>query len=258
MPEAPEVYGYYNYIYKKLINKSLQALNILSGKYLKSAPENFKEVTDTLPAKIKDVVLHGKLIFIELDNGFTLEFSHGMTGYWTTEQEKHGRICLELSGKNLYFTDPRNFGRLVVYRNSTEYNAKLDSLGPKVLDTTADLDDFLNRIEKRKNSKIGLLLLDQSILSGVGNYLRCDILWYTDIHYETKVKDLSTEKLCELFVNSINITRFFAGLSCDLKVFPERNQNFVYMQHTDIYGNKVEKVAFGGRTIHFIKKTEKT
>lgn len=256
MPEAPEVYGYYNYIYKKLINKSLQALNILSGKYLKTEPKNFKDVI--LPAKIKDVNLHGKLIFIELDNGFTLEFSHGMTGYWTTEKEKHSRICLELLDKNLYFTDPRNFGRLVVYRNEAEYNAKLDSLGPKVLDTKADLNDFLNRIERKKNSKIGLLLLDQSILSGIGNYLRCDILWYTDIHYETKVKDLSAEKLIELFVNSINITRFFAGLSCDLKVFPQRNENFVYMQKRDVYGNKVEKTKFGGRTIHFIKKTEKT
>jgi endonuclease-8 len=250
MPEAPEVYNYYQYIYPKLKNKILFSLNILSGKYTKKQPENFDKIN--LPSKILNVNLHGKLIFIELENNITIEFSHGMTGFWSTKKEKHSRVELVLNDSTLYFEDSRNFARLYIY-NQNEYKLKLETLGPRVLDVENETNFklFLEKIKKKKNSKIGLLLLDQSILSGVGNYLRCDVLWYTKIHHNTKVKDLSEQQLYNLFYNCIQISRFHANLSCKLSCYPI-NSTFVYMQDTDIYGNKVIREKFGSRTIHFI------
>jgi formamidopyrimidine-DNA glycosylase len=99
MPEAPEVYNYYQYIYPKLKNKILFSLNILSGKYTKKQPENFDKIN--LPSKILNVNLHGKLIFIELENNITIEFSHGMTGFWSTKKAKNSRLELVLDDSTL-------------------------------------------------------------------------------------------------------------------------------------------------------------
>lgn len=252
MPEAPEVYSYYLFIYPRLINKCLSEINILSGKYLKNPPKNFDQVVNNLSKKIKEITVHGKLIFLRLENDCVLEFSHGMTGVWSTKQAKHSRIELVLNSKErLYFEDTRNFARLNIY-DEAEYKSKMEQLGPNVLDTYADFTDFYKRISKRKNSKISTLLLDQTILSGIGNYLRCDILWYTKINHYTKVKDLSYEKLMELFKTSIEMTRFYAKLDNNLKKHPI-GDTFVYMQNYDIYGNKVYKKKLGARTIHFVE-----
>lgn len=252
MPEAPEVYSYYLFIYPLLINKCLSNINILSGKYLKNPPKKMDQIVNNSSSKIKEITVHGKLIFIRLENNCILEFSHGMTGVWSTKLAKYSRIELVLNGKErLYFEDTRNFARLNIY-DETEYKSKMEQLGPNVLDIYADFTDFYKRIIKRKNSNISTLLLDQTILSGIGNYLRCDILWYTKINHYTKVKDIPYEKLMELFKTSIEMTRFYAKLDNNLKKHPI-NDTFVYMQKYDIYGNKVCKKKFGSRTIHFVE-----
>lgn len=252
MPEAPEVYSYYLFIYPLLINKLLSDINILSGKYLKNPPKNFDKVVKN--SIIKEIHLNGKLIFIRLENNYILEFSHGMTGYWSNAKAKYSRIELVLNNKErLYFEDTRNFARLNIY-DEAEYKSKTEQLGPNVLDTYADFTEFYKRISKRKNSKISTLLLDQTILSGIGNYLRCDILWYVKINHDTKVKDLPDEKLMELFKICIEMTRFYAKLDNNLKKYPIAG-TFVYMQKYDIYGNKVYKKKLGSRTIHFVEFT---
>ena len=261
MPEAPEVYNYYQFIYPKLINKSVYNICILSGKYTKKQPENYKDLLSLLPSKIIEINLHGKLIFVVLENNFVIEFSHGMTGFWNVVKEKHSRIEIDLNNTSLYFEDPRNFARLNIY-TKIQYVTKLNNLGPKVLDINADFNEFYNKIIKKKNSKISLCLLDQSILSGIGNYLRCDVLWYSQINPDVKVKELSIEKLEELFKNCIEISRFFANLPNNLKKQPIRwdktinswvSSNFVYMQEYDIFGNKVHKKKIGSRTVHFVE-----
>jgi formamidopyrimidine-DNA glycosylase len=271
MPEAPEVLSYYNFIYNKLFNTTLISLKILSGKYLKNLPGYFHTLNWRLPSKITKLELHGKLIFIHLENDCVIEMSHGMTGFWTTTKEKHARIEFNLQdNKNntdttntIYFEDPRNFARITIYISKKEYQNKIDKLGIVILDINEinykiSEETFIKKITKKKNSQLGIILLDQSILSGIGNYLRCDILWYLKyiqglkhINHTTKIKDLSIEDLKTILNISVEMTKYYAHKEHKLSILP-KNDTFVYMQEYDIFNNLVKREKFGARTIHYI------
>jgi formamidopyrimidine-DNA glycosylase len=108
----------------------------------------------------------------------------GMTGniasYAAAQpQGKHTHVCMPLDdGRELRYTDPRRFGRLA-YLSGDAIPAELQRFGADPLLVTAD--DFLARIHTR-HSRIKSLLLDQSVLRGVGNIYADESLWRARIH----------------------------------------------------------------------------
>lgn len=267
MPEGPEVYEYYKYLKEQLTDEIIYNISFISGKYIKKQPDNYNKLCTNLPSKIIDIKIKGKNIFILLNNKYTLLFTHGMTGFWSNEIHKHSRICLNLSNENsnknksaenfnkkIYFIDQRNFGRFTILSSIEEFEKKLDYFGPDILDSDINEDMFFSRINKKKRAKIGTLLLEQNIICGIGNYLRCDILWMCKISPETKIKDLSLKQRNDLYYYSRNICRYYAGFKNTLDITPEHfnRDTFIYMQDTDPYGNSVIRSKMGSRTLHYV------
>ena len=235
-----------------MINQTIHNIQFLSGKYFVKNPDGFVIFKNFLPNKIKEVNLHGKLIFIILENDFVIEFSHGMTGFWNISRQKNSRIEIKMKNDRLFFEDSRNFSRVYIYNNIKEYDYRIKSLGERVLDLESDFENFHERIIKKKKSKISVCLLDQYILSGIGNYLRCEILWYCKIHPDTKIKDISKDNLLYIFNVSINMSRFYSNLSNNINLIPKKD-TFVYMQKSDIFGNEVKRKVINSRTMHFVE-----
>lgn len=254
MPECAEVLEYYNHIQPILKNKTLNALDILSGKYLKKNIENYDVFVNKLPSNIYNVCVKGKTIFIYLENNTSLVITHGMTGYWSSENEKHSRIKFDINDDELFYVDPRNFGSFIICLNKEEVCLRENKLGAYVLDNDITFDKFYSRLNKKPRSKIAVALLDQHLISGIGNYLRCDILWYAKINGETRIKDLTSIIKINLYNASINICRYYAKLSYKLDITPKNFNRtfFIYMQDKDIYGNQVYKMVLNSRTFHFI------
>lgn len=258
MPEGPEVYEYYKYLKEQLTDEIVYNISFISGKYIKKQPENYNKLLNNLPSKITDIKIKGKNIFILLNNKYTLLFTHGMTGFWSNENHKHSRISLNLSKENsdkkIYFIDQRNFGKFTILSSNEEFEQKLDYFGPDILDSNINEDIFFSRINKKKRAKIGTLLLEQKIICGIGNYLRCDILWMSKISPETKIKDLSLKQRNDLYYYSKNICMYYAGFENTLDITPEHfnRDTFIYMQDTDPYGNSVIKSKMGSRTLHYV------
>lgn len=196
MPEGPEVLDYYQFIKPILMGNTITEIQVLSGKYLKNSPEHLSDIT--FPVRVTDVIVKGKTIFISLNSQWWMSFTHGMTGWWDTELDKHSRVqFLVNSDTKLYYNDTRNFGRFTVYTNETAYHEALDALGPDVLDESTTYDIFFSRLLKIKpRSKIGSALLNQHLVSGK---LRCDILWLAKIHYTRTIGSLTTHELENLF-----------------------------------------------------------
>jgi formamidopyrimidine-DNA glycosylase len=93
--------------------------------------------------------------------------------------EKHTHIWMTLDdGRELRYTDPRRFGR-VAYIAETALASALLTFGADPLEVTTK--DFADRIRSR-NSRIKALLLDQSVLRGVGNIYADESLWRAKIH----------------------------------------------------------------------------
>ena len=258
MPEGPEVRDFYLYMKDYLIGNTINHLEILSGKYLKKTPENIQDVVNV---KVKNVFVKGKTIFVEFENNnkvVGMSFVHGMTGNWSDTLEKHSRLFFDLKKDKLYYNDTRNFGTITVHKTLLSFEFTQTKLGPDVLDDKITYDLFYSRINKKPRSKLGVILLDQNVIAGIGNYLRCDIIWYTKmikgcttINHERLISSLTeTEKKC-LYNTAINMCRYYAGLSNTLEYEPE-DYFFVYNQEYDKFGNKVLRETFRGRTIHYI------
>ena len=252
MPEGPEVRNYYLYIKPILQERNIKFAKILSGKYLtKKEVPNIEKVRDL---QIEDVILKGKTIFIKCENNISIMFVHGMTGYYSTEKEKHSRFLLQLDKEHLklYYNDPRNFGTITIFIKDEDFQKAYNKLGPDVLNDSLTYEEFYSRIQKKPRLEIGAVLLDQSLVCGLGNYLRCDILWYCKINYKRTIASLTEDEKKELYDSSVNIIRYHAGMSYTLKEEPEEDF-FVYMQQTDMYGNDVIKEKYKGRTIHYVE-----
>jgi formamidopyrimidine-DNA glycosylase len=257
MPEAPEVLEFFNYIKPYLLNKIIIKLNILSGKYTKKYPLNFDKIKDL---KILNLSLKGKTIFIECENDIYMSFVHGMTGNWSINKQKHSRFEFILNNDNfVYYNDTRNFGTFTIFINKNDYHKAKNKLGPYILNENLTYNEFYSRLDKNPKIMLGVALLDQNLISGIGNYLRCDILWYTksvylctSISHTRTIGSLSChEKQC-LYLSSINICKFYANLINDLQIKPVYDF-FVYQQKYDIFDNKIIKETFKSRTIHFVK-----
>lgn len=268
MPEGPEVREFYLYMKNYLIDNTINKLVILSGKYLKNPPRYIENVCNV---KVKNIFVKGKTIFIEfhniLDNisetAKAISFVHGMTGNWSDTEVKHSRIFFDLKIGKLYYNDTRNFGLINIYKTEAEFEKAQDHLGPDVLSDTITYDEFYSRLNKKPRSKLGVILLNQQILSGIGNYLRCDIIWYIrkicgfkNIKHTTLIKDLSDKEKLYLYEVSTTICRYRAGKLLK-KVFDQKNNFlplddfYVYGRDYDMFGNKVIREKFCGRTIHY-------
>jgi formamidopyrimidine-DNA glycosylase len=250
MPEAPEVRNYFIYIKPILDNERIITYELLSGKYTNK--KNISNVEKLENLKIIDIILKGKTIFIKCTQNISIAFVHGMTGYYSTEKEKHSRFVLYLEDNNLYFNDPRNFGTITVYTSEEEFNKAYNKLGPDILNHDVSYEEFYSRIDKKSKLEIGHVLLDQNIICGIGNYLRCDILWYSKINHYRKIGSLTENEKKLLYNASINIIKYHAGLEYKLDVETDE-EFFVYMQDEDLYGNEVLREKYRGRTIHYVE-----
>ena len=121
---------------------------------------------------------------ISTDRGDTLVFHLGMSGKWRidpAELDKHDHFVIETDeGRRLALNDARRFGSLdLVPTDQLQQWPAFAALGPEPMDITAR---ELQRRLAGRNAAIKLLLLDQSIVAGLGNIYVCEALYRAGIH----------------------------------------------------------------------------
>jgi len=124
----------------------------------------------------------------------------GMTGQLAPSpaaqpRGKHTHVCLLLDdGRELRYTDARRFGR-IAYLTENPLSEELSAQGADPLEVTKE--EFAGRIRSRR-ARIKALLLDQSVLRGVGNIYADESLWKAKIHparLGAKLSAVETETL---------------------------------------------------------------
>lgn len=301
MPEIIEVRKYSDFIKKKLLNKNLINIKIRKGRYKTHGPFNlYYKFKNKLPTKIINIGTKGKLMYISFENNYHIIITLGLSGGWIYTNKKssvlkyyyanagdylnenliksyndlmikHRNILFESDKYIFYFCDMLSFGTIKILNDYEELLKKLNKLGPDIMDITTTFDLFKIQINKTNDQQIGLVLLNQKIISGLGNYLRSDILWLSRISPFRFVRDLSNKDLYKIYINCKALTWGYYDYNKGIKYkyitknfkFPENyNRNFfVYKQKTDIYNNKVSiDELFSGshkRHIHWVPKLQK-
>ena len=79
---------------------------------------------------------------------------------------------------------------------ATAHESKhLKNIGPEPLDKSFNLEKLKERLNKKPNGKIKSVLIDQSIIAGIGNIYSDEILWRAGVHPERKVSKLKEKEI---------------------------------------------------------------
>jgi len=181
----------------------------------------------------------------------TDHFDDDTVDKYLTAALKHINVEFKFNNGTLYFYDQLSYGTLKVL-SQNELDSKLRKIGLDMSDPETTFEDFYEALSIKSSEPIGNLIVNQKIISGVGNYLRADSLWASKISPFRKLKDISKSELKKLY-HQIRILIYGSGskslktLGKKLKIIGSKDKLpsdydrgfWVYKMETDIYGNEV-------------------
>ncbi|MEI6237157.1 MAG: bifunctional DNA-formamidopyrimidine glycosylase/DNA-(apurinic or apyrimidinic site) lyase [Candidatus Saccharibacteria bacterium] len=213
MPELPEVETV-----KMGLKRLLPGLVVTNVKHdwPKSFPNTKAEVGEFLiGATIIDVRRRAKVLMIDLSSKYSLVIHLKMTGQLVFRgknsfgaghptdsligklPDKSTRVSITFkNSERLYFNDQRKFGWMRLMPTIEISNIDfMRKVGPEPLEPDFSANDFIKRLHKRKNSKIKAVLLDQTIVAGVGNIYADESLFAAKIHPFSQVSAIPQSRL---------------------------------------------------------------
>lgn len=214
MPESPEVRCMRDELSKKIKGKTLSSITIVRGPYLGSISAKYLVFRESLafftPSKVKKVYTKGKYLWFRLKGSFyALGIHHGMEGSWC-EEENNKHIILTFTfedGYQIHFQDSRRFGTFKLYSSEKELQQYLQTTGPDVMKATPEEIQERFSLNKVQNKPLCEVLMDQSVLSGIGNYLRADIMYTAELSPHRTISSLNDDELNVLSRACISIPR---------------------------------------------------
>lgn len=296
MPEVIEVRKYADFLNKKMKNKYIRNINILNGRYKKHAPfAMYDEISKALPLKVLNVANKGKFLYILLSNNFIILSTLGLSGGWVFKNKtfhfpllvdylrnydisqykknalRHLNVEFQLDHGSIYYFDVLSFGTMKVITSKENLEKKLNSISTNIMDIS--FYDFQKQIMQTKNQlkPIGNVLMNQKVISGIGNYLRADILWLSHISPFRTISTITLRDLKKIYENAILLTwgEYDKDIALKKHLIKENSKLpidygrtfFIYRQTHDIYGNPVIKeLLYEGsqkRFIYWVKKIQK-
>lgn len=202
MPELPEVEATVEYLRERVEGRTITASHVLWHRTVLPTDPNTFEM-EVRNVRIAKVFRRGKYVGLALEAATPLfMFIHlrmsGSLDVIPTDftLAKHDRISLELdNGKSIRFNDTRKFGRMTICRDPDEI---VGHLGIEPLDPTFEAH-HLHALLSQKKGHIKPVLLDQTVIAGLGNIYVDEVLWKTRTHPLTPANRLSlsdTKDLC--------------------------------------------------------------
>lgn len=232
MPELPEVQIIVNDLQKYIVNSTIDNVVLMANYRVFPSNEDFKYTSTN--QRIKKASRIGKNIVFELENNYYITIHLAMTGNLLFKkdgvpQHKHTRAKFLLSKKQkpfeLHFKDTRMFGKIKIHSQS-QFEDFVKKYGPDPLDANLDHKIFEQRL-KSKNTNIKNALLDQKIISGMGNAYVTDALFLAKLNPQNKTQDISSDQYYSLFEASKQV------LSQGIK-----NRGISMSDYVDLFGNK--------------------
>lgn len=199
MPELPEVETVRNTLKRKILQKKIQEIKVLYPKIVTGDVNEFKKKLQG--KKIVDIERRGKWLLFDLEDYYLLSHLRMEGKYFLKNKkdaiEKHEHVIFTFEdGSDMRYHDTRKFGRMILTLkenlNEVEAIAKLGiEPGSKKL-----TKDYLYQKFQKKELPIKTLLLDQTIISGLGNIYANEVLFDAGINPFKKGKNISLEE-CE-------------------------------------------------------------
>ncbi|MFW5644636.1 MAG: Fpg/Nei family DNA glycosylase [Bacteroidota bacterium] len=200
MPELPDVEVFRRTIDDKAVGKTISDYTIHVRDLVGSSRQKLNEIRDH---KINSTRRRGKYCFLEIKdfNWFVLHF--GMTGtvsYYEKDDEEpeYSAFSFHFKGKgHLSILTKRKLGKIEICESPDGF-AEENDIGKDALELSED--EFLKLLDKKRGGIKGALM-DQSLLSGIGNIYSDEILFQSRLHPKKDLSKIDEKKRRELFRN---------------------------------------------------------
>jgi endonuclease-8 len=271
MPEGPEVRvmtcNIRNLIYS-VDNPELISVEVIQ--------ESFKKRCSNLDkfqrSPVKEVNSKGKFTYIRLHNGTSIGITYGMTGNIRSEDDfKDRHLVVKFTHSNgvFYYHSTRHFGCIKLLTEA-ELDTKLASLGPDILDFNPLSMEQVVKIWrcKPKAHITNVLLTHQNLISGIGNYIKSEIMYRAHVYPFATVDKLTDETLYKLYLEARTVANLaftdggaslytYTDLSGDKSDLTFKLKLQVYGKDTDPEGRLVAKIETPDkRTTHWVSQVQ--
>ncbi len=262
---------YFSYFKKEILNKKILSVERRAKNVLINVSGNPNDAraghTILVHMKMTGHLLYGKYKFKNK------KWFPPIDGPLSDPFNRFIHLAFVLSDRNtLVLSDMRKFAKVFVFDTDKSYKTSdLEKLGPEPLDKSFTYRIFKNALNKKLNGKIKTVLMDQSIISGIGNIYSDEVLWMSCTHPETKVKDITEEKLRVLFKSIIDVLKHSIKVGGD-SMSDYRNpygEKGGYQNIHKVYrrtGEKcfvknckgvIKRIKVGGRSAHYCEVHQK-
>ena len=235
--------------------------------------------------KVLNLRRRSKYLLLDLSGGETLLIHLGMSGRMLVSgdpmgqfvhehpaPEKHDHVMFHMdNAARVTFNDPRRFGAMDLITTATADSHKLLAvLGPEPLGNDFHEQHLVDAVAQ-KNSPVKSALLDQRIVSGLGNIYVCEALFRAGIHPTRKAGRISVKRVAALvpIIRAVLSEAIEAGGS-SLRDFKQADGELGYFQHRfDVYGREgapcrsenctgfVQRIVQSGRSSFFCPKCQR-
>jgi formamidopyrimidine-DNA glycosylase len=269
LPELPEVETIVRDLRQDIVGRTIVEARFINRTVWRRGAPSKKALAG---ARIVSIERKGKNILVGLDNDRALVVHLKMTGRLTyqrhsDEMRKHTHLVIDLDIGQIRFNDTRRFGYLDLA--SMEELASLDYLsiiGPDALSISKA--DFIELV-RSKNRIVKSLLLDQTILAGMGNIYSDEALFLAGVHPRRVSSSLSRERagrLHEAMISLLEKAIGARGSSMNDYVDARGEKGSFQNQHL-VYGREgkpcakcgraIRREVIGSRSAHFCAKCQR-
>ncbi|PZG53251.1 DNA-formamidopyrimidine glycosylase [Spongiactinospora gelatinilytica] len=209
MPELPEVEVVRRGLDQWVSGRTIAKTEVLHPRAIRRHLPGAAEFAARLEGReVRGAERRGKYLWLPLGDGRDALMAHlGMSGQLLVTDsgspvEKHLRVRLSFAdgGPELRFVDQRTFGHLLVTEMvplARPVPAPIVHIAPDPLEESFDDEDFARRLRAR-HTEVKRALLDQSLISGVGNIYADEALWRAGLHWARPTERLTRPKIAEL------------------------------------------------------------
>ena len=273
MPELPEVETVRRGLAEHVVGSKFKEITVFHRRA--TSPKSISALTSLKGARVTEVARRGKFLWFKLDRPEVLVGHLGMSGQFLIQpksapDERHLRVKISLGKLDLRFIDQRTFGWLGVDETRNGLPTYVKDIAADPFDSQFNLDETIERFRKKK-TEIKRALLDQGVMSGVGNIYADEALWRSKIHPESRTETMKVLRIKELIENATSVMSealSVGGTSFDDLYINVNGESGYFERSLAVYGQEgegcprcgreIRRIKFANRSSHFCPKCQPT
>ncbi|MFJ1707318.1 bifunctional DNA-formamidopyrimidine glycosylase/DNA-(apurinic or apyrimidinic site) lyase [Kitasatospora sp. NPDC088346] len=263
MPELPEVEVVRRGLARWAAGRTVAEVEVLHPRAVRRQPGGAGEFTARLTGStLGEARRRGKYLWVPLGEGQSMIGHLGMSGQLLVQDpsvpdETHLRVRLRFTdlGRELRFVDQRTFGGLAVEESEPEdpehTPVSIAHIARDPLDPRFDDAAFITALRARRTT-VKRALLDQTLISGVGNIYADESLWRSSLHYDRPTATLTRPQAARLLGHARDVmgaALAVGGTSFDSLYVNVNGESGYFSRELDAYGREGEPCRRCGTAI---------